>query len=177
MNRNLIMLNLFFRRDGERKANYLKKHKVFHKQGENCYYQPFKIPSEPFLVALHNNVKIAANVTFVTHDIVGSVFNNIPDLKSKGEYGFYMGTIEIFDNVFIGANSTIMYNVKIGANSIIAAGSVVTKDVSQNTIVGGNPAKVIGYVDKLAEKRREVSKSMPLNLDPIEKINNYFWKE
>lgn len=86
-----------------------------------------------------------------------------------------MYLIELLDNVFIGANSTIMYNVKIGPNAIVAAGSVVTRDVPEGTIVGGNPAKVIGYVDKLAKKRVE-NFDMPSWLDDVAVITNYFWK-
>ena len=129
MNKNIIRLNLILKRDGCKRAEFLKKHKVFHSQGENCYYHPCEIPSEPFLISMHNNVSVAANVRFITHDIVHNVFNNMQENKSEKKYNLFMGTIEIFDNVFIGANSTIMYNVKIGPNAIIAGGSVVTKDV------------------------------------------------
>jgi maltose O-acetyltransferase len=51
--------------------------------------------------------------------------------------------IKVEDNVWIGANATILPGVTIGKNSIVGAGAVVTKDVPENTIVGGNPAKVI----------------------------------
>ena len=51
--------------------------------------------------------------------------------------------IYINDNVWIGMDATILKGITIGENSIIAAGSVVTKDVEPNTIVGGNPAKII----------------------------------
>ena len=50
---------------------------------------------------------------------------------------------EIKNNVNIGANSVIIGDITIGRNSIIAAGSIVVKDVPENVIVGGNPAKVI----------------------------------
>lgn len=48
-----------------------------------------------------------------------------------------------------------MYDVKIGPNAIIAAGSVVVKDVPEGAVVGGNPAKIIGTVKKLAENRMQ----------------------
>ena len=74
-------------------------------------------------------------------------------LVISGGHKQYIGSIEIYDNCFIGASSNIMYNVKIGPNSIVAAGSVVTKDVQPGTIVGGNPARVIGSFDKLMKKK------------------------
>ncbi len=54
------------------------------------------------------------------------------------------------DNVSIGANSTILPGVKIGKNSLIGAGTVVTKDVPPNSVVVGNPGKVIKKVDELS---------------------------
>ena len=51
--------------------------------------------------------------------------------------------IHIKKNAWIGANATILYGVTIGENSIVASGSVVSKDVPDNVIVGGTPAKVI----------------------------------
>ena len=47
-----------------------------------------------------------------------------------------------------------MFGVKIGPNAIIAANSVVTKDVLEGTVVGGNPAKIIGRFETVKEKRR-----------------------
>lgn len=48
-----------------------------------------------------------------------------------------------------------MYGVKIGPNAIVAAGSVVTKDVPEGCVVGGNPARVIGKYADVAEKRKD----------------------
>jgi len=54
--------------------------------------------------------------------------------------------VTIGDGVFIGANATILMGVTIGDHALIAAGSVVTRDVPSRTIVGGVPARVIGVV-------------------------------
>ena len=57
------------------------------------------------------------------------------------------GTVIIEDNVFIGVNSVVLRNVRIGRNSIVGAGSVVTKDVPPNVIVAGNPAAILRHLD------------------------------
>ena len=58
------------------------------------------------------------------------------------------------DNCFIESHSVILEGVKIGPNAIVAAGAVVTKDVPEGTIVGGNPVKIIGSFYELMEKRK-----------------------
>ena len=87
-----------------------------------------------------------------THDILNDMLSRKLG-KKPGEVlaEYNMGTIEIFNNVAIGSDTTILFNTKIGPNAIVAAGSVVTKDVPEGVIVGGNPAKVIGYVDDLID--------------------------
>ncbi len=55
----------------------------------------------------------------------------------------------IEENAKIGANATILPGITIGKNSIVGAGSVVTKDVPPNCVVAGNPAKVINKIDNL----------------------------
>ena len=153
--RKKILLRLLFT-SAYKRASYLKKQKVFGEFGDNNYWHPRNIPSEPWNVKIHSNVNVSNGVLFVTHDIINEMFNKM-DL---GHFHLYSGTIEIFDNVMIGANAIIMYNVKIGPNAIIAAGSVVTKDVPPNSIVGGNPAKVIGSLDDLIEKRKKYEKEL-----------------
>ena len=59
------------------------------------------------------------------------------------EQGHNFGNVVIDKNVWIGANTVILGNVKIGEGAIIGAGSLVNKDVNSFTIVGGVPAKII----------------------------------
>lgn len=96
---------------------------------------------EPSLVKIGNHCTITNNVRFLTHDGATWLFTNrIPHVQSFGK-------IEIKDNCFIGIGSIILPNVTIGPNSIVGAGSVVTRDVPPGKIVGGNPARIIGDVD------------------------------
>lgn len=159
-----------------KRTKWLKKHNVFHDIGDNCYYHTRDIPTEPYMLSMGNNVRVAANVRFITHDIICMVFNNVPEYIGKyGKSKYYVGKIEIFDNVMIGAESTILYDVKIGPNAIVAAGSVVTKDVKEGTIVAGNPAKEIGKVENIIKRRNALNALRPGKNDGLEKILNYFW--
>lgn len=128
--------------------------KIEFSDGLGGYWHPNWIPSYPELISIGNNVTVASDVRFYEHDEVNRLWNN--DSTYNGKYVPYKkGKIVIEDNVVIGARSIILYDVTIGHHSIVAAGSVVTKDVLPYTIVGGNPARVIGNVDDLLKKRIE----------------------
>ena len=140
--------------------------------GNHVHYQPRKYPLDGTRLKIHDNVAIAADVEFTLHDIIHWIYDG---MEGKRSYKEYKGCIEIFENVFIGAGSRILPNVKIGPNAIVAAGSVVTKDVPQNTIVGGIPAKVIGNFDELKNKRKEYS-DMIKDI-PKEELSTYLWEK
>jgi len=64
-------------------------------------------------------------------------------LKSRAKFPLSKGDVVIENDIWIGAFCTIMSGVKIGSGSILAAGSLVTKDVPPYVVVGGNPARII----------------------------------
>ena len=68
-------------------------------------------------------------------------------ISAKGRQTLTTGKIQIKKNVWIGANATILQGVTIGENSVVAAGAIVSKDVPDNSVVGGIPAKVIKKLD------------------------------
>lgn len=142
-------------RDGWKKADWLKRKKVFHHIGDHCYYCSNLLPAEPFLVCLHNNVSISAGVRLITHSVANFVFNYEEHTK---DYYCRFGKIEICDNVYIGADAIINFGVTIGSNCIIAAGAVVTKDVEPNSVVAGVPARKIGTYDDVKKRTKEYSK-------------------
>ena len=149
-------LRLYMILSATKRTQYYKDKKIFHSMGENCLVMDRKVPLYAKLISLGNNVQIASNVHFNTHDVTHLMLNNMPDIIAKRggkKYPEKVGCIEIGDNVFIGAGTSINYNVKIGSNVIIGACSLVTKDVPDNSVVAGVPAKVIESFEEYIRKR------------------------
>ena len=156
-------------RNGWKRADYLRKHRSLAKIGTNVYYYSRIFPSDPGLLKLGNNVVICTDVRFVCHDRV--------DVMLKGLFGqkytkFY-APIEVGSNVFIGSDSVILPGVKIGDNSIIGAGAVVTKDLPSGSVWGGVPARRIGSFQEFVDRRKE---DLNPEKDP-EKLWNAFYEE
>ncbi|MFD2529228.1 acyltransferase [Polaribacter marinaquae] len=90
-------------------------------------------------IIIHKNVLIGGGCK-----IWDTNFHSINSIdRLNGDMSIKTSPIEIMESVFIGANCTILKGVSIGENSVIAAGSVVTKDIPSNQIWGGNPAVFI----------------------------------
>lgn len=87
-------------------------------------------------------VKIGDNVYFAPNVAVYTAGHPIhPVMRASGyEYG---AAVTIGDNVWVGGNSVILPGIHIGSNTVIAAGSVVTKDIPDWVVAGGNPCRVI----------------------------------
>lgn len=108
--------------------------------GENFYSNHNLTILDCAKVTFGDNVFIAPNVSFYTaeHPI---------DYETRNMGLEYAKPITVGNNVWIGGDVTILSDVTIGNNVVIGAGSVVTKNVPDNTVVVGNPAKVIKYLE------------------------------
>ncbi|MBR8537484.1 acyltransferase [Carboxylicivirga sediminis] len=101
----------------------------------NIYYSQFS--TEHYLIEIGNHVVVSKGVQFLTHDGAVWIFRDkYPDLD-------LFGPIKIGNNTCIGLNCIILPNTHIGDNCIISAGSVVKGKIPDNSLVMGNPAKVV----------------------------------
>ena len=113
--------------------------------GDRCYINFNSVFLDCAEICLGNDVFVGPGVSFVTpiHPMISSERN--ARLKSDGSYYMleYAQPINIGDNVWICSNVTILPGVSIGSNTVIGAGSVVTKDIPSNVLAVGNPCRVI----------------------------------
>jgi acetyltransferase-like isoleucine patch superfamily enzyme len=103
--------------------------------------------SEPYLITIGKHVGIALEVLFITHDGGTYVFRHQERYKKVIKYG----RITILDNCIIGARVIILPGVTIGPNSVVAAGSVVSRSIPPGVLASGNPAKPIMALHQYAE--------------------------
>tara|TARA_B100000073_G_scaffold122410_1_gene99700 strand:- start:1973 stop:2542 length:570 start_codon:yes stop_codon:yes gene_type:complete len=107
-------------------------------------------------VKIQNNVSIYEGVELEDYVFCGPsmVFTNI--LQPRSEFpqkgGKFYNKTKVKKSASIGANATIVCGISIGRYSMIGAGSVVTKDVKDFSLVYGNPAKFISWIDKKGNK-------------------------
>lgn len=126
--------------------------------------------SEPWLITLGKNVHITDGVKFITHDGGTLIFRKyIPDLEITK-------SITVGNDVYIGNNVIILPGVKIGNEVVIGAGAIVTKDVPDNCIVAGVPARIIKSTNEYLNKLKKESLHLG-HLDAKEKekaLKTYF---
>lgn len=102
--------------------------------------------TEPWIITIGENVHITNGVNFVGHDGGTLLFRHlVPDLEITKP-------IKVGDDVYIGNNVIIMPGVTIGSKVIIGAGAIVTRDIPDNSVAVGVPARVIKTADEYFEK-------------------------
>ena len=130
--------------------------KYAKKIGVNCkgslyIYGRVEWASEPWIITIGNNVHITDGVKFITHDGGTLLFRYlVPDLEITKP-------IVVGNNVYIGNNVIILPGVKIGDNVVIGAGAVVSKNIPDNSVAVGVPARVIKTADEYLEKLKKES--------------------
>jgi acetyltransferase-like isoleucine patch superfamily enzyme len=116
--------------------------------GKRC-----KISSHTFVcegVIIEDNVFIGHGVTFI-NDSYPRATTGEGNLQTDADWKVERTVIK--KGASIGSGATILSHTTIGENAIVGAGSVVTKDVPANTIVAGNPAKILRHIEPILEPK------------------------
>ncbi len=141
------------REEGKRRDLMIK---IFAEVGENCYVEPPLQANWGIHTHLGNNVYANFNLTLVddTHIYIGDdvmLGPNVtlataghpidPEIRKQATQ--FNIPITIGSNVWVGANTVVLPGVSIGENSVIGAGSIVTKDIPADVVAIGNPCRVL----------------------------------
>ena len=156
----LLEFNQLKQSDIEQKQKFMRE--VFAACGENCYIElPFHANWGGHHVHFGSGIYVNSNATFVDdgHIYVGdkvmfgpnvtiATANHPIDAELRGRGLQYNKDVWIGENAWIGACVVIVPGVHIGKNTVIGAGSVVTKDIPDNVVAVGNPCRVLREVSE-----------------------------
>ena len=143
----LNVYNFIIRKKRERFMEELVRNGLKLGKGVDIIDTFFFDPSHCFLISIGDNCTICPNVRLIAHDA-----------STKKFLGYTkIGKITIRENCFIGDSVIVLPNVTIGPQSIVGAGSLVTKDIPPHTVAVGNPAKVIKSIDEYLEMIKDIS--------------------
>jgi acetyltransferase-like isoleucine patch superfamily enzyme len=104
--------------------------------GEGCLIYTTLFSTEPYLVELGNHVAVSSGTSFITHDASGWLFADHPDMDVFGD-------IKVGDNTYFGTHCIVLPGTRIGSNCIIGSGTVVRGTIPDDSVVFGNPGRVV----------------------------------
>lgn len=134
-----------------RPLEYARRIGVNFPEGGVHLYGDVNWSTEPWIITLGSNVHITGGTKFITHDGGTLLYRKqIPDLEITKP-------IVVGNDVYIGNNVIILPGVTIGNNVVIGAGAVVSKDIPDNSVAVGVPARVIKTADEYLEKLKKES--------------------
>jgi acetyltransferase-like isoleucine patch superfamily enzyme len=136
-------------------TEWLKRYGGLHSVGAGCRINRLCHITDPAFVRIGSNV-VLGPCTLVGHNGGISVLRQV--------YGTVLddvGKIDIKDNCFIGWGAIVLPGVTIGPNSIVAAGSVVNRDVPPGVVVGGMPARVLMTTDEYHDRLKAKTETLP----------------
>jgi acetyltransferase-like isoleucine patch superfamily enzyme len=111
--------------------------------GEGCQIYTSSFSTEPYLVEIGNRVGISGSTEFITHDAAVWL------IRRERPHAQVLGRIRVGDGTVIGGHCLIMPGTTIGAGCVIGAGSVVRGEIRDDSLVIGNPARVVGRASHL----------------------------
>jgi acetyltransferase-like isoleucine patch superfamily enzyme len=136
-------------------AKYLRRWGGLFAVGENTTITRGAVFTDPGYVRIGSNCGISV-ATFIGHDGSIRVLNNSYGVRLDA-----VGKIDVRDNSFIGYGAIIMPGVTIGPNSVVGAGTVVTKDVPPNTVIGVASTRRLMSTDELVERKLKRARTYP----------------
>jgi len=134
------------------KSAYLRSLGVRIGTGCQILTPPTNFGTEPWLIEIGDRVTLSQEVLLVTHDGSSRLFR---EKYSASPWGNKFAPIRILDNSFIGARAILLPGVTVGPDSIVGAGSVVTKTVPPGTAWAGVPARHLASLAELEARYRE----------------------
>ncbi len=146
----------FFVPSGFPYARYLKKKGALHAQGVDCFIAKSANIPDPYLLSIGNNVWITSGCQLICHDASVIMIN-----RMRTGHLDRVGPIVMGDNTFLGNNVIVLPETKIGSRAIVGAGSLVTKDIPDNTVHAGNPARFICSFDDYVRKIEQGTQQYP----------------
>ena len=126
-------------------GEYLRRHGGFYSFGEGNWVNPSAYFADPGSMIIGNNVHITGGF-FTCHDGSVNMINRAYKTKLDA-----VGPIRILDDVFIGYGTIVLPGVSIGPRAVVGAGSIVSRNIPENSVAVGSPAKMVTTLDAYVE--------------------------